>query len=120
MRQHLEFGGAYWCDDHQDYEGSTEDPRDATCSDCLKRAASYGAASAMRYAAVEAGATQDPELVKERDNALKRVDTIYKALEMQSEFYCSDCNRILSTHERGLSAGGTSWCFECAPHGVDA
>lgn len=120
MRLHLEFGGAVWCDDPPDHESVTEDPRDATCVDCLKRAASYGAAAAMRYAAVEAGATQDPELVRERDEAIKRVDVINNALESQGAFFCTDCMRLLSVKQRGLTAGGASWCGACAPHGVRA
>lgn len=120
MRQHLDFGGVIWCDDAQDSEGTTDDPRDATCSDCLKRAASYGAAAAMRYAAVEAGATQDPELVRERDEALTRVKHINRALEQKDAFFCNDCLRLHHVSERGLSAGGVSWCADCAPHGVSA
>lgn len=120
MKQHLEFGGALWCDEHQDHEGTTEDPRDATCSDCLKRAASYGAAAAMRYAAVEAGATQDPELIRERDEAIRRLGEISAQLERQSVFFCNDCLKLKSTDTRALVAGDISWCSACAPHGVRA
>ena len=120
MRQHLEFGGAIWCDDAPDHETTTEDPRDATCSDCLKRAAGYGAAAAMRYAAVEAGATQDPELARERDEAIRRVLAIGDALEKREAFFCNDCMKLQHVSSRSLVAGGTSWCNECAPHGVRA
>lgn len=50
--RHLVVDVIQWCD--EDGGDSTEDPRDATCPECLRRAASYGAAAAMRYAAVEA------------------------------------------------------------------
>lgn len=120
MKLHLEFGGALWCDEHQDYEGTTEDPRDATCSDCLKRAASFGAAAAMRYAAVEAGATQDPELVRERDEAIRRLDAVSDALEAREAFFCTDCMKLHHVSNRGLAAGTSSWCTVCAPHGERA
>ncbi len=120
MKQHLEFGGAIWCDDAQDHEGSTEDPRDATCSDCLRRASSYGAATAMRYAAVEAGATQDPELVRERDDAIRKLNLVNKLLERQNAFVCADCQELKRINDRGAHVGTVSWCNECAPHGVRA
>ena len=120
MRQHLEFGGAIWCDDAPDHETTTEDPRDATCSDCLKRAAGYGAAAAMRYAAVQAGATQDPELVRERDEAIRRLNAVGDALEKQHVFFCNDCLKLRGTDKRTLTAGSMSWCSDCAPHGVRA
>lgn len=115
MKLHLEFGGAIWCDDAQDYESSTEDPRDATCSECLKRAASFGAAAAMRYAAVEAGATQDPDLVRERDEALRRINLINKSLLGQGAFFCVDCVTLNRLADRGLCVGNQSWCKSCAP-----
>lgn len=120
MKLHLEFGGQLWCDDAQDHEGTTEDPRDATCSDCLKRASSYGAATAMRYAAVEAGVTQDPELVRERDEAIRRLEAIGDALEGREAFFCTDCLKLHHVSNRGLDTGKLSWCKGCAPHGVRA
>lgn len=120
MKLHLEFGGQIWCDEHQDHESTTEDPRDATCSDCLKRASSYGAATAMRYAAVEAGATQDPDLVCERDEAIRRLRVLSEQLERQSVFFCTGCTRLRGATDRTLIAGGLSWCSECAPHGARA
>lgn len=118
MTLHLLYSRGAWCDD--DSDDLTDDPRDATCSACLKRAASYGAAAAMRYAAVEAGATQDPELVRERDEAIRRVNAVNDALETQNVFFCNDCMRLSSVEKRALTAGGVSWCRECAPHGVRA
>jgi hypothetical protein len=118
VKQHLEFGGREWCDDAQDHEGRLEDPRDATCSDCLRRAAAYGAAAAMRYAAVEAGATQDPELVRERDDAIKRVGSINEALKLRGMFFCNDCTLLHRIQDLGLEAGGALWCKACAPYGV--
>jgi hypothetical protein len=114
MRLCLLYSHGTWCDDDSS-EDCTDDPRDATCSDCLKRAAAYGAAAAMRYAAVEAGATQDPELVRERDEAIRRVDAINNALEKQHAFFCNDCMQLCRVSDRALNAGGVSWCADCAP-----
>ena len=118
MKLHLLYSRGTWCDD--DSEDVTDDPRDATCSDCLKRAASYGAAAAMRYAAVEAGVTQDPEVARERDEAIRRVAAINDALEKQGAFFCNDCMRVGSVTDRALTAGRASWCGNCAPHTVRA
>lgn len=111
--KHLEMGGVVWCDD--DVSETTDDPRDSTCIDCLRRAAAYGAAAAMRYAAVEAGATQDPELVRERDEALRRLNAIGDALELQGAFFCHDCLKLKRVDERKISAGAVAWCRDCAP-----
>lgn len=113
--KHLFFGDAVWCPEAEDAMDVTDDPRDATCSECLKHAAEYGAAAAMRYAAVTAGVTHDPELERERDEAIKRVQAINNALEKQNAFFCNDCMKLYSTRQRGLSAGGASWCVFCAP-----
>lgn len=118
MKLHLETGGQIWCDDAQDHESSTEDPRDSTCAECLKRAASFGAAAAMRYAAVEAGATRDPELVKERDEAMKRLNVVSTLLEGQGAFFCTDCLQLFRLTDRALHAGRDSWCRHCAPLGA--
>ncbi len=112
MTLHLIFGAEVWCDEGAE---CTDDPRDATCVECLKRAASYGAAAAMRYAAVEAGAKRDPELVQERDEAIRRVDAINDALEGQGAFFCTDCMKLFRVDRRGLNAGKLSWCVHCAP-----
>jgi hypothetical protein len=69
----------------------------------------------MRYAAVEAGATRDPELVRERDEAIRRLNTINDALERERCFFCHDCMSLISTTDRALEAGGLSWCMKCAP-----
>ncbi len=125
--KHLLRNGYTWCacrskDGQRPPVGfdSTSDPRKAECANCLLSAAEYGAAAAMRYAAVEAGATQDPELARERDAAIARVRAIGDALEQQNAFFCNDCMRLRSTTARGLTAGGASWCTDCAPHGVRA
>lgn len=113
--KHLAVGDTVWCDD-EDGVHETDDPRDATCTDCLRRAAAYGAAAAMRYAAVEAGATRDPELVRERDEAIRRVNAINNALEFQGRaFFCAGCERIFKVDERKLNVNAVSWCGECAP-----
>ena len=113
---HLHFAGVTWCDADDDICDATEDPRDATCTDCLRRAASFGAAAAMRYAAVEAGASRDPELVRERDEAIRRVDAINNALEGQKAFFCVGCLKLFRVDKRALNVNATSWCAGCAPH----
>lgn len=113
--RHLIVHADHWCGLDGD---NTDDPRDATCTECLRIAAAYGAAAAMRYAAVEAGATRDPELVRERDEAIRRVDAINDALEVQRAFFCTGCLRLFRVERRGLNVNSTSWCDECAPHRV--
>ncbi len=105
-------GSTAWCDDSEDEE-VTDDPRDATCAACLRVAAAYGAAAAMRYAAVEAGATRDPELVRERDEAIRRLNKISDALEDEGVFCCQGCERMYNTHERTLHVPPSSWCGGC-------
>ncbi len=115
MTLHLEAGGSWWCDSNEGVE-VTDDPRDATCADCLKRAASYGAAAAMRYAAVEAGVTRDPELARERDEAIRQLTAISDALEGQHAFFCVGCMKLFRVDKRALNVNSTSWCDQCAPH----
>lgn len=110
---HLIINADTWCGGDGD---NTDDPRDATCAECLRIAAAYGAAAAMRYAAVEAGATRDPELVRERDEAIRRVDAINNALEEQRAFFCTGCLRLFKTTDRALNVNSVSWCYSCAPH----
>ncbi len=114
MILHLGYGDDVWCGDDE-IRDVTQDPRDATCSDCLRRAASYGAAAAMRQAAVEAG-VPDPELVRERDEAIRRVDAINNALEGQRAFFCVGCLKLHKVTDRALNINTTSWCARCAPH----
>ena len=114
--KHLIINGDPWCDT-DDFYDNIDDPREATCSNCLKIAAAYGAAAAMRYAAVEAGATRDPELVRERDAALEQVNRINRAIARQGGFYCFGCQRILARSELKIVANDVAWCTECAPHG---
>lgn len=118
--KHLEIGGdTVWCEpETNDYIDVTSDPRDSTCASCLKIAAAYGAAAAMRYAAVEAGATQDPDLVRERDEAIRRVNAVNDALEAQGAFFCNDCLKLCRVENRGLCVNSTSWCTRCAPSRV--
>ena len=113
---HLDMMDGVWCDEEEIHD-TCDDPRDATCVDCLKRAAAYGAAAAMRYAAVEAGATRDPELVRERDEAIRRVNAINDALEGQQAFFCVGCLKLHRIATRALNVNATSWCAACAPHG---
>lgn len=112
---HLAFEGAPWCDE-EDILDATEDPRESTCTECLTRAAAYGAAAAMRAAAVEAaGAVRDPELARERDEAIRRVDAINIELEKQRAFFCEGCLRLRRVEARALHVNTTSWCADCAP-----
>lgn len=110
---HLFINGTNWCDDEDG--DNTDDPRDATCAACLRGAAAYGAAAAMRYAAVEAGATQDPELVRERDNAMHRLNAVNNALERQGAFFCNDCMKVYKKDDRSICVNDVSWCRHCAP-----
>lgn len=116
--RHLNLGDVVWCKTGADemHIESTENPRDATCSDCLRNAAEYGAAAAMRCAAVEAGVTHDPELQRERDEAIRRVDAINNALERQFCFFCTGCLKLFEVSRRALNINATSWCSSCAPH----
>jgi hypothetical protein len=114
---HLEINGDVWCPQMNPDE-TTYDPRDATCVECLRTAASYGAAAAMRYAAVESGATRDPELVRERDEAIRRMNAVCDALEAQEAFFCCDCMKLRHTRDRALAVNSSSWCVDCAPHKV--
>ncbi len=114
--KHLEVSdGVTWCDVLR-YEYATDDPRDASCVACLRTAAAYGAAAAMRYAAVENGATRDPELVRERDEAMERFNTLQDELEREGAFFCTDCKKLHQSRDRGLHVYPTSWCVDCAPH----
>lgn len=112
--KHLLFNQGVWCDNDEPLDDHTEDPRDATCSTCLKIAAGYGAAAAMRYAAVEAGATRDPELVRERDEAIRKLNTFMDAVRRQRVFFCTSCEKLFPDAALGLEVGGVSWCEGCA------
>lgn len=114
--RHLFVGDDTWCDDAAGEVEATDDPRDATCGACLQKAAAYGAAAAMRFAAVEAGASRDPELVRERDEAIRRLSAVTDALESQSRaFFCTGCLQLFPTTKRSLAVDRLSWCSTCAP-----
>lgn len=68
----------------------------------------------MRCAAVEAGATQDPELAKERDEAIRKLARMSDLLEGQGVFFCTSCEKLYRCADRKLNAGGLSWCDDCA------
>lgn len=114
---HLHMAEIIWCENvsEDDITDCTDDPRDATCVDCLRKASAYGAAAAMRCAAVEAGGGSDPELEKERDEALRHLNAITDALESQRAFFCNDCLKLKRVDERAMTAGKLSWCDRCAP-----
>jgi hypothetical protein len=110
----LELGAGPWCGDDTARD-TTDNPRDATCSECLKIAAEYGAAAAMRYAAVEAGVTHDPELERERDAALETVNRINRAITRQGGFFCTSCQIIRPLQDRAVVANDVMWCRTCLP-----
>lgn len=117
MKVHLTHGVYSWCQ-NVGKDGSTEDPRRATCSECLRKAAEYGAAAAMRCAAVEAGGARDPELEAERDEALRRLNTLGAELEKRGAFFCNGCDELCATRDRAVQAGFAGWCKECVPPGA--
>lgn len=112
--RHLEHLAGVWCEVDEIVD-STDDPRDATCAQCLRRAAAYGAAAAMRGAAVEAGVTQDPELVRERDEAIRKLGRMSAQLERQGAFFCTGCEVIKAERDCALQVENVSWCRACAP-----
>jgi hypothetical protein len=104
----------YWCDvEPSSRTEDTDDPRDATCPECLRAAAAYGAAAAMRWAAVEAGATRDPELEKERDHAIAELNKLQEELKKRGAFFCTGCSCLLRVEAIGLSIGTGAWCNAC-------
>lgn len=121
----LHHNGGLWCDlervgvqtpiaRRDALASATNDPRDATCGGCLKVAAEYGAAAAMRYAAVEAGVAQDPELARERDEAIRKLDTFMEAVRRQHAFFCTSCEKLYPEAALAIEIGGVSWCESCA------
>lgn len=119
---HLAFGDCVWCDGEEeaDIDDAVNDPRKATCVECLQRAASYGAAAAMRCAAVEAAKqSTNNDITRERDEAMRRLNAMQAALERQATaFFCHSCLRLYKMSECVLTAGGLSWCAKCAPNKV--
>lgn len=121
----LHHNGGLWCDlervgvqtpvaRKEALATATDSPRDATCITCLKVAGEYGAAAAMRYAAVEAGVTHDPELARERDEAIRKLDTFTEAVRKQHAFFCTSCEKLFPDAALAIEAGGVSWCENCA------
>ena len=100
MRHLTRSGTVVWCEDPTGE--LTDDPRDSDCSECLREAAEYGAAAAMRCAAVESMASSDPELRQERDHALAQVAKIQKALNDVGWFWCAGCDNIIRTEDAGM------------------
>lgn len=100
-----------WCNAVDD---STDDPLEATCTDCLREAATYGAKAAMRCAAVEAGAERDPEIEKERDEAIVALDTLRKILGDNELFPCAGCSKLFHVQNMGFHVGLMAWCNECS------
>ena len=104
---------ALWCratraDEH------TSDPLEATCAACLREAATYGAKAAMRCAAVEAGAERDPEIERERDEAIAALDKMRKILGDNELFPCQSCSKLFHVQNMGFHVGLMAWCHECS------
>lgn len=121
----LHHNGGLWCDlervgvqsppaRREALASATNSPHEATCSVCLKVAAEYGAAAAMRYAAVEAGVTQDPELSRERDEAMRKLDTFIEAVRRQHAFFCTACEKLFPDSALAMEIGSVAWCGDCA------
>ncbi len=110
--KHLLVGDDVWCESEDD--DGTRDPLAATCTACLREAASYGAAAAMRCAAVEAGAERDPEIEKERDEAIAALDRLRSILGDSELFPCAGCNRLFHVQAMGFHAGLMAWCSDCS------
>lgn len=103
---------ATWCDVPE--YGDTDDPLEATCTECLRAAATYGAKAAMRCAAVEAGAERDPEIAQERDEAIAALDKLRKILGDNELFPCAGCSRLFHVQHMAFHVGLTAWCEECS------
>jgi len=105
-----------WCDKRPSKgEHATRDPLAADCPECLRRAASMGAAAAMRCAAVEAGASKDEELVQERDKAIEELTAIKNRLIESGLFECTECRAILPKEKIGYSfPPAIMCCATCA------
>lgn len=112
------YSDEYWCgaDAHstENAQHETADPRDSTCAECLRNAAEYGAAAAMRCAAVEAGAERDPELEKERDHAIAELNKLQEILGQNGLFACAGCSRLWHVDAAGFCVGASAWCHECS------
>lgn len=103
--------GATWCDQRGE---DTDDVHAATCTACLREAASYGAAAAMRCAAVEAGGSTDEELIAERDNAIAELDKLRGILGQHQLFACAGCSRLFNIDLVAFHVGLMAWCPDCS------
>jgi hypothetical protein len=101
-----------WCDE-EGGEG-THDPRDSDCPSCLREAAEYGAAAAMRCAAVEALGSSDDELRAERDHALAQLTKVERSLHAIGFFFCHGCDRITNAKDAGMLVP-VRLCTTCVP-----
>lgn len=104
---------ATWCGRITPDEDAV-DPHDADCAACLREAATYGAKAAMRCAAVEAGASSDPEIAAERDAAIAELDKLRGIIGQHGLFACAGCSRLFSTDLVGFHVGLTAWCGDCS------
>jgi len=102
-----------WCK-RVTWDEIVRDPRDSNCVDCLREAAAYGAAAAMRCAAVEAGGSSDEELVAERDHAVAELDKLRGILGQHQLFACAGCSRLFNIDLVAFHVGLMAWCPDCA------
>lgn len=106
-------GSEFWCGERS-LADTVDDPLEATCTDCLRAAATYGAEAAMRCAAVEAGAERDPEIEKERDEAIAALDRLRSILGENELFPCQGCDRLFHVQLMSFHVGLMAWCSECS------
>lgn len=96
-------------------EATPDDPRVADCVECLRMAASYGAAAAMRCAAVEAAEFHvDEETAAERDAAVAALTRFHMALASSGFFVCTECQMMQDLQFTGFEVGPLRWCKRCA------
>ena len=107
--KHLAFGECdeegyvkHWCGLQFLIDDSATDPRDADCTSCLREAAEYGAAAAMRCAAVESIGAGDDELRQDRDHALRQLSKLERAMYSVGFFLCPSCDLITKTEDAGM------------------
>lgn len=114
--RHLSQGDDPWCD--EDYAGiMTSDPLEATCTICLREAATFGAKAAVRCMAVEGSESADEELKAERDAAIQSATRAKKALMDRGLFVCEECHKTRSLQmQLGYQVPGEPplvWCTDC-------
>ena len=98
-------GEVVWCGGSG---GVDDDPRVASCHACLTNAATYGAAAAMRAAAIEFA--NNTEAVKERDTIMAEIAAMREALAENDLFHCRRCQTVM---HKGFKGRTEAWCKAC-------